>query len=260
MLRKWNEKLQRGPRGMMKTKGRMSWKQAVLCVVKGICLIVVPGWLFYRSVFPVLCLLLLLPVYMRFCQKEHKKEEAFRLNRGFADVLSAFSAALEAGYSAENALAESAKDLAMIYPEEEPIRRELRYLQRQLQNNRSLEAAFADMAIRTQDEDILCFSEVFEIAKRSGGDLLQVIRATERNMAERVEVKREIRTVISAKRLEANIMNLMPCGILMYFLLCDPGYLGPLYEGMAGRVLMTVLLAAYLGCVRWADRITEIEI
>ena len=243
-----------------KTECRMGSKQYALCCVKGICLIVVPGWLFYRNVCFVLCLLLLLPVYLKFSQKEYQKEEAFRLNRGFADALPAFSAALEAGYSAENAIVETIKDLAMIYPEEEPVRKEFRYLQRQLQNNRSLEQAFSDMAKRTKDEDMFCFSEVFEIAKRSGGDLLQVIKATERNMAERAEVKREIRTVLSAKRLEVNIMSLMPCGILLYFLLCDPVYLAPLYEGVVGRVLMTVLLAIYLGCVFWSGKITEIEV
>ena len=238
-----------------------TWDRWVLFgLVKGCCLIIVPGWLFYRNFFIVAGLLCLLPFYLRFCRKEQEKEMRRRLNRGFTDALAAFSAALEAGYSAENALAESAKDLAMLYPEKEPIRKELCYLQRQLQNNRSLEEAFTDMAVRTGDEDIFCFAEVFEIAKRSGGDLIQVIKATERNMAERAEVKREIRTVLAAKRLEGNIMNLMPCGILAYFLLCDPLYLEPLYEGLAGRVVMTCLLAVYLGCVWWAGKITEIEV
>lgn len=245
-------------------RDRKQWegrrKQLFLWIVKGSCLIVIPGWLFYRNLFFVAGLLLLLPLYLKRCRKEQEKENRRRLNRGFADALAAFSAALEAGYSAENALIESAKDLAMVYPEEEPIRKEFRYLQRQLQNNRSLEEAFADMAVRTGDEDILCFAEVFKIAKRSGGDLIRVIKATERNMAERAEVKREIRTILTAKRLEGNIMNLMPCGILAYFLLCDPLYLEPLYEGIVGRVVMTCLLAVYLGCVWWAGKITEIEV
>ncbi len=205
-------------------------------------------------------LLGLLPLYLKFQKKEYEKKERERLNRGFADALSAFSAALEAGYSAENAVGECARDLALLYPEEEPIRQEIRHLQRQLQNNRSLERAFADMADRTQDADVRCFAEVFEIAKRSGGDLVRVIKTTERNMAERAEVRREIKTVVSAKRLEANIMNLMPCGMILYFLLCDPVYLEPLYEGVAGRLLMTGILLIYLGCVWWSRRITEIEV
>ena len=252
-----------GKRRLARKKGgreRPGGKTVLFPIVKGVCLIVVPGWLFFRNLLFVAGLLLLLPIYLRFCRREQEKEVSRRLNRGFADALAAFSAALEAGYSAENALAECAKDLAMLYPEEEPIRKELYYLQRQLQNNQSLEEAFTDMAVRTKDEDILCFAEVFEIAKRSGGDLIQVIKAAERNIAERAEVKREIRTILTAKRLEGNVMNLMPCGILAYFLLCDPAYLEPLYEGMAGRVLMGCLLAAYLGCVCWAGKITEIEV
>lgn len=254
--RDWKQWIVRARRNPERSKQ----KTVIIWLVKGCCLIAVPGWLFYRKLFFVAGLLCLLPLYLRICKKEQEKETRRRLNRGFADALAAFSAALEAGYSAENALDESVKDLAMLYPAEEPIRKEFCYLQRQLQNNRSLEEAFADLAVRTGDEDILCFAEVFEIAKRSGGDLIQVIKATERNMAECAEVKREIRTILTAKRLEGNIMNLMPCGILAYFLLCDPLYLEPLYEGGAGRAVMTCLLAAYLGCVWWAGKITEIEV
>lgn len=227
---------------------------------KGIVLIGVPVWLFYRSIFCVLLGLLLLPLYRRLQKKEHEKEQQRRLNRGFADALAAFSASLEAGYSAENAVNESLRDLEMFYAPQEPIRKEFRHLQLQLRNNRSLESALSDMAERTQDEDILCFSQVFTIAKRSGGDLIQVIKATERNIAERAEVKREIQTVLSAKQLEANIMNLMPCGIILYFQLCDPIYLMPVYEGVAGRLVMTVLLLLYLACVLWSGRLTQIEV
>jgi len=229
-------------------------------IIRGCLVLMIPAWLFYQSVAIMMGCLVLLPFYRNERRKVREQEDKRRLNRGFADALSSFSAALEAGYSAENAVRETVRDLALLYPEDEPIYREFRHLQHQLQNNQSLEKAFADMAEKTQDEDMLCFAEVFEIAKRSGGDLIRVIRTTERTMAERAEVKREIRTILTAKRLEANIMNLMPCGILLYFLICDPVYLQPLYETMAGRVVMTVLLVVYAGCVRMTDRITQIEV
>lgn len=238
----------------------MKRREIVLWVLRGCCIILIPGLLFYRSVPVAFCLLIFLPVYLRRQWKEYKREAGRRLNRGFADALLAFSAALEAGYSAENAIVRAEKDLAMIYPEDEPVRKEFRYLERQLQNNQSLEQAFADMAERTQDKDIQCFAQVFEIAKRSGGDLVGVIKAAERTMAERADVKREIQTLISAKRLEAGIMKLMPCGILLYFLVTDPEYLSPLYEGVAGRCVMTVLLGIYVACVLWIEKLTEIEI
>lgn len=235
-------------------------KGLVTDIIGGCFVLMVPVWLFYQSVTLVVVSLLLLPFYLRYQKKRRDQEERQRLNHGFADALSSFSAALEAGYSAENAVKETVRELALLYPEDEPVCRVFGYLQHQLQNNQNLEKAFTDIAEKTQDEDILCFAEVFEIAKRSGGDLIRVIRATERNMAERAEVKREIRTVLTAKRLEASIMNLMPCGILLYFRLCDPVYLQPLYSTLAGRTVMTVLLVVYAGCIRVTDKITQIEV
>ena len=235
-------------------------KGLVTDVISGCLVLMIPAWLFYQSATMAVVSLFLLPLYLKGRKKIREQEERRRLNRGFADALSSFSAALEAGYSAENALKETVKELALLYQEDEPVRRVFSYLQHQLQNNQSIEKAFADIAEKTQDEDILCFSEVFEIAKRSGGDLIRVIKTTERTMAERAEVKREIQTVLTAKRLEANIMNLMPCGILVYFLVCDPVYLQPLYSTLAGRVVMTALLVVYIGCIRMTDKITQIEV
>lgn len=235
-------------------------KGLVADIISGCLVLMIPAWLFYQSVVMVIILLFLLPFYLKGRRKAREREERRRLNHGFADALSSFSAALEAGYSAENALKETVRELALLYQEDEPVRRVFSYLQHQLQNNQSIEKAFADIAEKTQDEDILCFSEVFEIAKRSGGDLIRVIKTTERTMAERAEVKREIQTVLTAKRLEANIMNLMPCGILVYFLVCDPVYLQPLYSTLAGRVVMTALLLVYIGCIRMTDKITQIEV
>jgi tight adherence protein B len=231
-------------------------------LVIGRCLIfpVLAGILFYKSLWAVL---LLLPVSVFQFRSEHKRrleEQRQRLNREFSDGLAGLSAALEAGYSVENAFPECIHDLRMIYPEDALIVVEFCQMQRQICNSRSVEEVLSEFADRSGDEDIACFAEVFSTAKRTGGDLLKIIRATERIVSEKAEINREIRTMVAAKRFEAGIMNVVPFVILIYFTFADPKFLAPLYETIGGRIIMTVLLAVYAGCLYLSRRITRINI
>ncbi len=74
------------------------------------------------------------------------------------------------------------------------------------------------------------------------------------------ELKKEIQTILTAKRMECRIMKLIPPGMILYFRLFSPGYLDILYGGMLGHLLMTALLAAYLFLVWLMGRITGLEI
>jgi tight adherence protein B len=129
-----------------------------------------------------------------------------------------------------------------------------------IQNNTAVEEAVEQFANRSKIEDILCFSEVFHAAKRSGGDLVQIIRSTSKTIVEKIEVHREIETLVSAKKLETQIMKFMPFIILAYFLLCNPSFLLPLYDNTFGRCFMTVMLIICLGISKLADYIMKIEV
>lgn len=235
-------------------------KEWILVIGKGLVFVLVPGWLFYRSLWIMLFLLPVLLLIIRLDKKEKLEQKRARLNREFADALASLSAALEAGYSFENAVTECIRDLGLIYRKEDLIIQELNLIQRQIMNNRSPEDLFSDFAARSHDEDIRMFAQIFRIAKRSGGDLLHMIRATERTITEKSEVRSEVRTVMTGKRFESNIMNLMPLGILLYFNLIDPEFLEPLYSGIFGRVVMTGFLALYVGCILLTRKITKIQV
>ncbi len=64
----------------------------------------------------------------------------------------------------------------------------------------------------------------------------------------------------SAKKLEKNIMSLVPLGMIIYMRISNPGFMDILYCSIAGRILMTVCLILY-GIALWiAEKITKISI
>ncbi len=229
-------------------------------LLQGCCGAVFIGYLFYRSIPGILLLLPLVCFYLKKTQKRLREERKWKLNLEFRDGILALAAALEAGYSSENALEEAGKDLTLIYPGDAMIIQEFKYMTNQIRTNTTVEKALEDFAARSGVEDIQSFAEVFGTAKRTGGDLLHIIKLTGDIISDKIEVKREIITLITAKRLEANIMKGIPLLILIYLSVGSPGFLDPLYHNVLGIILMTGVLAGYLGAYLVIDKITAIEV
>ena len=239
---------------------QLTVKENTRYILQGMIGVVILGTLFYQSILGALFLSPMIYFYRKSIIKVLIKERKWKLNLEFRDGILALSAALEAGYSAEHAFDEAYKDLRMIYLEEALVIKEFSYIINQIRMNISVEKALNDFGERTAIEDIQSFSEVFSTAKRTGGDLINVIKITSNIISDKIEVKREIITLITSKRMEANIMKIIPLLILIYLSVSSPGFLNPLYHNLFGAVVMTIFLACYLGAYLIINKIVAIEV
>lgn len=228
--------------------------------LQGSAIIFAVSYLFYGT---WICAILFSPYLIRYIrswekQTIKKRQRIFRLQ--FKEAIQSLSAGLNVGYSVENALREACKELKGMYRKDEIILRELTYMIRQLQMNVTTESALQEFATRTEDEDVQTFVTVFNLAKRSGGDTLEIIRNAVRQMGEKIDVEREVQTVISAKETEFRIMTAIPFAMIVYLRISFPGLLGVLYGNLAGVIIMSVCLLIYLISYEMGKRIVEIEV
>lgn len=177
----------------------------------------------------------------------------------FKDVMDSMIAALIAGYSMENAVTEAYDDLLLMHGRETGMAKELKEIQNKLQLQHTLDALLVDLGRRTGVEDIITFAQVYATARRSGGNLVSVMKRTAKNIGERIEMKREIQTMITGKKMEANCMMLIPSGILLYLRVFSPDFLKPLYGNLFGTLFMSVMFLTYCISVFWCRRIMEIS-
>lgn len=242
------------------------WQQDIrkyeylLALAKGILLISMISYLFYGT---WICTILFSPYliwYIKSWEKQlvKKKQAKFRLQ--FKEAIQSLSAALNVGYSVENAMRETIKDLKGIYKKDDIILREFSHMIRQLQMNVSVETVLQSFAQRTTDEDVHTFVTVFNMAKRSGGDTLEIIRNAVRQMGEKIDVEREITTLLSGKKLELKIMTMIPLGMVLYMKISFPEFLDVLYGNVAGVIIMSICLLVYLVAYEMGRRIVEIEV
>lgn len=87
-----------------------------------------------------------------------------------------------------------------------------------------------------------------------------IIANTAEIIGDKQEIRREIETVVSEKRLEQLIMRYIPFVIIFYISLTTKGYFESLYHNIFGWVLMTGALAVYAAACRISDKILDLEV
>lgn len=216
--------------------------------------------LFYRS---WVAFFLFLPGFYWFW-KEKKETLAARrrgkLEQGFLLGMQYTAAALSAGYSVEHAFRQALSELKKVCREKEPVLREFARISAGLGINRTLEELLLDLAHRSQVEDIRTFAEVFASARRSGGDLIAIIRNTTSSISAREEIRQEIEVCLAAKKMEQNIMSMVPGLIICYVSISSPGFLDVMYGNAAGILVMSLCLGIYIFAFMLGRKFVNIEI
>ena len=122
-----------------------------------------------------------------------------------------------------------------------------------------VEQLFLDLAMRSRIEDIETFASVLIIAKRTGGNICEVLQNTWDIFCTRMDTMREIRAGVSSRRFEQNIMSIVPFGILIYVQISFPEFLRGMYGNVIGVLFMSGCLATYLAAWVLGKKILEVE-
>lgn len=218
------------------------------------------SFLFYRS---WVAFLLLVPGAWFFIKEQKKiriRKRKQILCQEFLCGMQAVSASLCAGYSIEHAFEEGLLEVKKIYHDNALIVKEFTVIVNGLKVNLTPEQLLLDLAKRSGERDIENFSQVFASAKRSGGDLLAIIRNTVAAIYQKEETRQEIEVCLSAKRMEQKVMSLVPCFILLYVGIGSPEFLDVLYHNPEGISIMSICLILYLAAWFLGRKIITIEV
>lgn len=216
--------------------------------------------LFYNSCWGM-CILP--PVFYftgRLLKKSRTGMQQKRLNQEFKDYMYAVSGALAAGYSIERAFLAGLEDMKQLYGEESILVKRLCSMKQRLNLQESMERILSDFAEESGSEDIENFVEIFCYAKRGGGDFIHIIATTIGRICDKIEVMEEIHTVMAEKALEQKVMCMVPIGILLFFRVTSPDFIGCLYGNLFGVAVMTAALLLYGIAFFLGMKIVEVEV
>ena len=235
-------------------------RAGALYFLEGTAMVAMIGYFFYRSWIACLGLIPLLFLFLKDKKMELAKRRRQELGMQFKDMILSVAANQRAGYSIENAFRESYRDMEMLYGAKGLICVEIKHIMVGLDNNMVLEKLLYELGQRSHEPDIMQFADVFYIAKRSGGNMTDILAKTASVIEQKMETDREIQLMVSARKLEQKIMNAVPFLILFYVSSTSRGFFDVLYHNLAGIVVMTVCLGVYGAAYRLSGRIVEIEV
>lgn len=235
-------------------------REGMLAFLEGGFLVGMIGYFFYRSWIACLFLFPVFVLFIRERKRQLAKKRRQELSLQFKDLVLALAANVKAGYSIENAMRESCRDVELLYGADSPICLEVRHILRGLENNMVLERLLYDLGVRSRLTDIMQFADVFLIAKRSGGNLTEILEKTAGVIGQKIETDKEIQLMIGAKKMEQKIMNLVPFLIIFYIGTTSRGFFDVLYHNLVGAAVMTVCLLFYGAAYLLSKRIVEIEV
>lgn len=149
-------------------------------ILEGIIIVLAAAYIFYEN---VLMSFILSPyVYIHYRQRINERivHDKKNFKKKFKDGIIAVSFALNVGYSIENAFGQAVDELTLMYGGDSDIVVKFKLIVIRLGQNENLEDILDDFAEESKVEDIMYFAEIFRYAKRSGGDLMAVIRIQHR--------------------------------------------------------------------------------
>ncbi len=236
----------------------LKWK-VIYCLLAAAIIFSV-SYLFYRNLIFAVILSPLSLFYLKYKKKQLILKRKNELNLQFKDLLASLSSSLAAGKAIENAFINALDDLHVLYPgEEASIIKETRIIIRKLSLNVTVEEAISDLAKRSKLDDIINFSDVICICKRTGGNLIEAIKNASGIISDKIEMKQEIETILSSRKFEQKILNIMPVGMIFILSVTAEEYISPVFTTIQGKAAMSVCLLLLILAYILSHRIMNIK-
>lgn len=218
------------------------------------------GFVFYKNIILSALLGLAGFIFPRIWRDTMIKRRKDKLLIQFRQALYCLSSSLTAGKSIENAFRDTLTDLKLLFIEPSNlIVREFTTIVQRLDNGEPIEKAVNDFSSRANIEDISNFTDVLVTCKRTGGNLIEVMRRTTGILTEKLEIQTEIAVMLAQKKFESRIMTLAPICIVAVLNFASADYMEPLFQGL-GRIIMTICLIILIFCFWLTQRMMKIVV
>lgn len=189
-----------------------------------------------------------------------REKRKLKLRAQFLDMLEAMSVSLRAGNPLAKALVSAREDLVLSYSPDSDIVVELDAIISKFSNAIPLSEAFMDFAQRSGLEDVASFASVYATIEGKSSRADEIVRDTQRIIADKMTIEMEIQTMMTSAKTEVNIMQVMPLVILLIMGYAGAGFMNAIYEPGVGQVVATVSLGIFVVSYLMARKLCKVQL
>lgn len=239
----------------------MNRKEKIIYIVLAYIAIFAVGMIFYHNIILSALLALFAFKFPKIRRGQIIAKRKRELNIQFKDLLYSLSSSMIAGRSLEMSFKDAFKDMQVIYPNPDtPIMQEIAYIIRCLEMNMTVEDAVCQFSERAHIDDIESFGDIVRICKKTGGNLVEVIRSTSNMIGDKIETKNEIETTITAKKFESRVLTVTPIFMVLILSMSSPDYMAPVFSTAVGALVMTAAIVFFVIAFFISEKIMKIEV
>lgn len=184
----------------------------------------------------------------------------FKIEIGFKEWIQYVKGGLQAGKSIENAMLSCRDNFLVHLGENHPFQLGIQQIYHGLELHTPIEVCISKLAAEIELEVIEDFAMVFQITKKQGGRMIDILERTITQIYEKVELREEIYTLFAAKKMEQRIMCAMPFAIMLFIGSTSQGYFDSLYNNLRGVCIMSACFLIYLAGIWWGEKLTEVPV
>lgn len=211
-------------------------------------------YFFYRSIWALPVLLIPGVLFGRLCYGELINRKQNEASNQFKELLLCSATELRAGYSMENALLNTTKDIKKLFGTDSFVYRLLQEIYVCRRNNCPIHEVFEQSGKAIGVDEVRDFGQLYRIAYQRSGELGEVLQRAAESIVDKLKLRNEIFMTINERLFEMKIMTLMPFLIMLYVTLTAPTYFDVMYHNLKGIMIMTVVMLIYMGAYAYARR------
>mgnify|MGYP003594331884 CR=1 FL=1 len=163
----------------------------------------------------------------------------------YKEGLYILTSSLLVGQSLENGIRHMAFELSGLYGKQGVLYYELSKLMEGIDNGERIENQLQLMATRLKIEGIQQLAEIIMSAKRSGGNMVEIVNFSAQLIREKIDLNQEIHMLVHKKKTEWLFMSLFVPVMILYLRGSMEEFTKVFYGTLQGRMAMTMLLGLY---------------
>lgn len=245
---------------MKDSKEKLAVQEYIKLAVEAIGLSFGVGFLFYDILWGVVFAPIVMAMLIKLYRRNRVEIRRTMLTDEFCEVLKIIQATLIGGYSLEHAFLEAEREIREISGDDSLMYQELQLINKQIAMNVPVEGAFLEFASRSDIEEIQTFAEVLTFAKRSGGNLIEILEGSINRIQLIRDTEREIEVLVASRKYEQKIMVILPVVILLYLKMSFKEYISVLYGNFFGIIFMSICIVLYGLAVIWERKILQVVV
>lgn len=196
-----------------------------------------------------------IPIYK--ANRKSKRDTLLKLQ--FRDMLQSLAASFSSGSNVHAAFEAAYVDLTLQYSATDYIVVELKEILDGVNQNIAVEDMLRDFAVRSGNEDVTSFVDVFTICYHKGGDMNSVISRTTSVISGKMEIMDEINTKLTSNKLQHNVMSLMPILIVGILKATNKSFADS-FASPLGVIVNIIAIGIFIGAYVYGNKICQIKV